>query len=215
MSTPVIERRYFRTIELRSVGQTMSIEGVAVSYNSLSPKGNLPGFREKIAPGAFTRSLNGGRSVSALINHDPNLVLGKTSARNLQLADGATALRFRCDCTSTSYAKDLIENIRAGVISQCSFGFQCEDDDWDADPDDRNSLIRTVRQAKLFDVSCVTSPVYDDTNVDEAAARAFPMGIPGELRSRLNRWGIIVPNLPVSESERRRMEMRLKLALSE
>lgn len=212
MST-TIERRYFRTTELRSVGQTMSIEGIAVSYNSLSPKGNLPGFRERIAPGAFSRSIASGRSVSCLINHDVNLVLGKTSARNLQLADGATGLRFRCDCPSTSYAKDLIENIRAGVINQCSFGFACEDEDWDADPDDRDGLIRTVRQARLYDVSCVTSPVYDGTNVDEAAARSFPMGIPSEMRSRLNKWGILVPNLPVSESERRRMEMQVKLAL--
>lgn len=204
MST--IERRFINAA-VRSVGQTMSIEGIAVNYASLSPKGNLPGFREQIAPGAFAV---GNAPVSLLVDHDSSKVLGKTTAGNLQLNDSDRCLSFRCTPPDTSYARDLIQNVRAGLQNECSFGFICDDEDWDKDPDDRNSAIRTIKRARLLEISCVQFPVYDRTSVNSGpaendganftrdnanlqASRCFPQGM-AELRGKLQARGIVIPD---------------------
>ena len=60
------------------------LDGKAASYNVLSP--DLGGFRERIAPGAFDRSIREAHDVKCLLNHDPSKVLGRTTSRTLQLS---------------------------------------------------------------------------------------------------------------------------------
>lgn len=148
------------TVEVRSDDGENRISGYAAVFNRLSE--NLGGFREKILPNAFDNVLND--DVRALINHQSSLILGRTSADTLQISVDSRGLHYRIDPPDTQYARDLIASIQRGDITQSSFAFQVEDDNWNEDDDGR--LIRTIKSfKKLFDIAPVTYPAYPDTSV--------------------------------------------------
>jgi Escherichia/Staphylococcus phage prohead protease len=177
-----------------------NIVGYAATYRTLSS--DLGGFRERINPGAFDKSLRNGDDVRCLIGHDPNLIVGRTKNGTLRLASDATGLRMACALPNTSYARDLMTSVGRGDLSECSFGFSVDDDDWtdEDDPDDRGARIkvRTLRSVRVLDVSVVAYPAYPGTSVSaepKAMAAAvgrsrsfeqlFPQGVPVEVRSRV------------------------------
>ncbi len=63
MASNQMEKRSFSGVQLRAAAGFI-LEGVAASYNT--PSNPLP-FIEKIAPGAFTRSLREGKDVKCLL----------------------------------------------------------------------------------------------------------------------------------------------------
>lgn len=142
------------------------IEGYALKYDKPSEiLGGFTRFIERIAPGA----LDGAdmSNVVATINHDQNQVLGRSGV-NLNLTLDEIGLKFTIIPTDTSFARDLITNIKAGVINQCSFAFTVAPDDdaqdWVDSTRDGVDYERTIRKIDhLFDVSIVTTPAYPDT----------------------------------------------------
>ena len=137
------------------------ISGYASVFNSRTTL--WEGFDEVVAPGAFTETLKE-NDVRALFNHDWSKVLGRTSAKTLTLKEDDHGLNFEVELPNTSYANDLIESMERGDINQCSFGFYItrEEIDWDGDPD---ATVRTIKEVELFEVSVVSLPAYDDTEV--------------------------------------------------
>ena len=81
-----------------------TIHGFAAVYDTFSE--DLGGYRERIAPCAFADVLNG--DVRALLNHDPNEVLGRTKSGTLRLHDEQRGLRFELDLPDSP----LGENVR-------------------------------------------------------------------------------------------------------
>lgn len=149
------------------------LEGYAALFNTPSGEGNLDGFRERVKPGAFTKSLKNGADVRCLLNHDANYVLGRTKAGTLRCAEDSRGLRFVCDLPDTQTARDIHESIKRGDIDQCSFAFRCISDAWSEvrEKDGSTSLYRDLLEVDLLDVSAVTYPVYEDTSVDARARR--------------------------------------------
>jgi HK97 family phage prohead protease len=169
-----IERRVIPVhLELRTKNVKISsaagtIAGYAVKWNALSE--DLGGFREKVVNGAFTRSLSKNPDVKALINHDPNKIVGRTSNNTLRLAQDHIGLNFECDVIDNSVGRDLIASVRRLDLSQCSFAFTVDKDgeDWSEviDPDTNSRVpLRSIRSANLLDVSVVCSPAYQATSV--------------------------------------------------
>ena len=78
MSADNIERRVATGIQ--ASGRTLT--GYAAVFGAETRVGD---FIEKIKPGAFTRSLESGRDVLALADHDTSAVLGRTSSGTLAL----------------------------------------------------------------------------------------------------------------------------------
>lgn len=156
------ERRLINTqfeTKTNESGQATEIRGYGAVFNQLSE--NLGGFREQIAPGAFDSVLED--DVRGLINHDSNLILGRTSAGTLRLGIDERGLNYEIDLPETSYARDLGVSMARGDISQSSFGFFVEDDDWNEDSDGR--VVRTITKVgQLLDVSPVTYPAYPQTS---------------------------------------------------
>lgn len=156
------ERRLIQTeFETRANddGQPVEIRGYGAVFNELSE--NLGGFREKIAPGAFDGVLSD--DVRGLINHDSNLILGRTAASTLRLSVDERGLRYEIDLPDTSYARDLGVSMQRGDISQSSFGFYVDEDDWTED--DEGRVVRTIKKVRqLLDVSPVTYPAYPQTS---------------------------------------------------
>lgn len=165
---PTLERRSFPVAELRAVeGNEPKIVGHAAVFETLSEE--MWGFREKIAKGAFSDTL--GADVRALWNHDANIVLGRTVAGTLRLAEDDKGLAVEIDPPDTQAARDLLVSIERGDVSQMSFGFFVEKESWEFVKDGPD--IRTIEKVNLFDVSPVTYPAYTDTDVGlrEAAER--------------------------------------------
>jgi uncharacterized protein len=191
---PGHEIRSFRAIDLRAVkgdGGAQYLEGRAASYNVLSSE--MWGWYERIVPGAFSRAVKDGQDVRHLINHDANLILGRTKSGTLQLTEDDKGLSFRTLVPKTSYASDLVVSVDRGDIDECSFAFVAVNTAWIEEPDPENDkevmYVRELRDLDLFDISTVTYPAYPETNTElnSRAARDLPPDAPKALRSRILR----------------------------
>jgi uncharacterized protein len=182
------ERRIgFGRLEVRRAeNEVPKLVGYAAKYDAWSE--DLGGFREKIQPGAFDKALKEEHDVRALMNHDSNLVLGRTKAGTLRLETDDVGLRMEVDLPDTQAARDLSTSVQRGDIDQMSFGFMVGSGGalWDLDADPAERTITEVD--RLLDVSVVTFPAYPQTEValrslDQAKADAVPpppAGIPAE-----------------------------------
>lgn len=163
MTKTEIERRAFAVREFRIDGGgdlPPKISGHAAVFDQLSE--DLGGFRERIAKGAFERTLRDGADVRGLFNHDPNIILGRSTAGTLRLKEDITGLLTEIDPPDTQFARDLMISVRRGDITQMSFGFFTKQDKWDKVD---GGWVRTLLDAELFDVSLVTYPAYPQTDV--------------------------------------------------
>jgi len=157
------ERRVSLDIECRAAGDgSPQIVGYAALFNSLSE--DLGGFREQIAPGAFSTVKTD--DVRALFNHKPDYVLGRNTAGTLNITEDAKGLRVEILPPDTAWATDLMASMKRGDINQMSFGFFTRADTWDSV---NGETIRTLIDVELFDVSVVTFPAYSETTVDVRA----------------------------------------------
>jgi len=159
-SNPNAEVRTFdvQDLELRMDGDKPTVVGYGAVFNSES--NDLGGFREYIAPGAFDGRLED--DVRFLVNHDANLILARTTNGTLRLSVDEKGLRYEADMPNTSTARDLMELLKNGTISQSSFAFTVEEDSWEV-KDGMN--IRTIdKVSQLYDVSSVTYPAYNSAS---------------------------------------------------
>ena len=154
MSTPDIERRG-AAIGVKASGRTLS--GYAATFNDPTAIG---GFTERIAPGAFARSLASGRDVLALLDHRADVLLGRTRSGSLKLSEDAKGLRFELSVPNTQAGRDVIALAERGDLGGMSFGFMATDEAWDGN-------TRELRAVELHEVSIVQSwPAYQSTEVN-------------------------------------------------
>jgi len=162
------ERRAFQLAELRvaNTDGKRRIVGYAAVFDSLSV--DLGGFVERIRPGAFSKTIKTA-DVRALWNHDANYVLGRTKSGTLRLAEDDKGLRIEIDPPDTTWANDLITSIERGDVDQMSFGFRAIRDEWSKED---GQTVRELIEVELFDVSPVTFPAYEATQVSVRTALA-------------------------------------------
>lgn len=143
-----------RTMEVRAAG-SMVLEGYAALFDEET---DLGAFREVIARGAFDDVLED--DVRLLIDHEPP-PLARTKNGTLQLSVDDKGLKYRAELVDTQVARDLYAMVKRGDISQSSFAFTIAEQEWDS-----TAELRTVTKvARLFDVSPVTMPAYEQTSV--------------------------------------------------
>ena len=163
---PVREHRTvpIEDVEWRASGAgqgELIVRGHASVYNRLSL--DLGGFREKIAPGAFTKVLDSNPDVHALWDHDTKLVLARTKNKTLDLREDPVGLHFYAKVADTSYARDLRVLMERGDVDQASFAFTVERDEWVID--DNEEVTRTIHEVgQLFDVTVTAQGAYPQTD---------------------------------------------------
>jgi len=160
----IIEKRTFllTNLEIRKKGDdgpTM-IYGHAAVFDVIGDGG---WFREKIEKGAFATSILSD-DIRGLYNHDPNYVLGRNKSGTLQLSEDDRGLYFEVTPPNTQWARDLMVSVERRDITQGSFGFRTIRDEWEYG-DGQEQDLRTLKEVKLFDVSLVTYPFYEQTDV--------------------------------------------------
>ena len=122
---------------------------------------------ETIEPGAFDGQTT--EDVRALVNHDTTLVLGRTTAGTLELRQDGKGLWGRVKINQADQdAMNLYERVKRGDVSQCSFGFDITEQD--VEYSDSEPTVWRIRKVKLYEVSVVTFPAYEDTSVEARKA---------------------------------------------
>lgn len=168
--SPNAERRFYDApveFEKRDDGVDENvIEGYAAVFNKDSE--DFGGWIERIAPNAFSDVLND--NAVALFNHDMNYVLGRNKV-NVTLSQDDKGLRYKVKLPDTSFAKDLRQLIKDGIIHQSSFAFTVKEQRWTKPSKEGEKHVRTIEKVqRLYDVSPVTTPAYPDASV---GARSF------------------------------------------
>src|SRR5262249_34885730 len=115
------QRMFFGNVGVRSAsGGGVTLYAEPVVYDAWSEL-LFQSFYERMRPGCFADSLASGRDVIATVNHDPSLLLGRTSAGTLKITPTARGLAVEAIAPDTGYARDLATLLKRGDIRGASF----------------------------------------------------------------------------------------------
>lgn len=166
------ERRAFPFhAETRDDGEGFNFSGLASVYDVET---DLGPFRERVAPTAFSKTLKDQADVRLLVNHD-GVPLARTKSGTLELKSSEMGLHAMTPDgkpldRNNPRVQEVVSAMQRGDLDQMSFAFQAVKDEWDDEPADGGTSIRTIREAKLFDVSVVTYPAYEETSAEIRSA---------------------------------------------
>lgn len=189
--------------EDRADGKGKMIRGYAAIFNrdSLPIRDERTGrmWIEQLAPGCFDKALVDQNCV-AVVNHDFNLLLGRTTSRTLRLDQNSVGLRFECDVPDTQLGRDTVTQIKRGDLNGCSFQFSSDPQThvWTELPDGM-PLCTVHNIIRLYDVGPVTFPAYPDTTVSARKDQAAQVEMRDYIRSvKAGRQPVESRNLPTS-----------------
>ena len=173
----VVRNLYGADVEVRAIEvraeENMTITGYASVYGD---EYDLGYFTERVAPGAFEGRLDD--DVRLLINHE-GMPLARTTNGTLELTTDGRGLFYRAQLADTQEGRDLYKLIQRGDITQSSFAFTIDDDEWTAD-----RKLRTIKRVgRLYDVSPVTYPASPTTTVQARAMAAGMLSDEAEQRA--------------------------------
>ena len=174
--------KHRRTMESQLETRTETDAKVIEGYFAVFDKETelWPGAFEQIARGAFDSSMK--RDVRALLNHNDDIVLGRTKAGTLTLrADDAGLWGSIIVNEADTDAMNLYARVQRGDVSQCSFGFNILKESTEYRDD---GLIKwTIEDLELWEVSPVTFPAYEETGISARKAQAT-----AEEKRRTEKW---------------------------
>lgn len=167
--------------EMRAENQEESgaqITGRPIVFNADTDLGY---YTERIAIGALDKTDL--RDVRFLVNHNTDMIPLARSRNNnanstmqMSVDDEGMAIRVNLDIDGNPEAKSLYSAISRGDVSGMSFMFTVDEDSWEGlDSDHPTRTITSI--GKVFEVSAVTFPAYEQTSIkaasrDEALERA-------------------------------------------
>lgn len=152
--------------ELREKENEKTVEGVAIVYDTptlMYESDSGVKFYEKISSHALE-----GTDMSDVIfniNHEGRPV-ARLRNKTLQLFNEKEGLKIKAVLSGTELGRNLYEEIEGGYIDKMSFAFTIRESSYDID-----THTRTITKIKkLYDVSAVNVPAYDETSLN---ARSF------------------------------------------
>ena len=111
-----------------------------------------------------------------LYNHE-GMVFARQSNGTLQLSSNEKGLYVRADLSKTEGARQMYDAIKAGMVTQMSWAFTIDAEDYD-----EKKHLRSIRKVKkVFDVSAVSIPANPKTDI---SARSYWDGVIEEERRR-------------------------------
>lgn len=193
--TKMIERRF--EFQARAIGeegkQELWVEGYAARFNSPTVLFEYDGieYKEQIARDAFTEC----KMDDVIFNYNHSgRVMARTRNKTLQLAVDDNGLFIRARLDGTEEGRSLYNDIQNGYIDRMSFRFQIAQEAYDY----QNHQWTVLRVKRLYDVSAVDIPAYDDTSIE--ARKADAEAVAREHQHKVE-----------TELARRRLELRLRI----
>ena len=166
-------------VETRADRPGKRIAGYAALFGSETTIAGA--FRERIEPGAFKRAIEASQDAVALINHNPDRMLGRVKSGTLELREDERGLSFSINPPDTQDARELVTLMERGDISGASFAFRVAPggERWDYRS---KPPVRTLTDLDLLDVSVVTQPAYPDAS---AALRSLEHNRVAAIREKM------------------------------
>lgn len=143
----------------------MIIEGYASVFDSETLIGDEEwGFYESIDKSAFDGADM--RDVPLKYNHENAVpILARTRNKSLTLTVDDKGLKIRAELLDTQDGIDMYKRIKAGLIDKMSFAFTVADEAVEYKKGDNLPHRKIKRFDRIFDVSVVDTPAYEDTSI--------------------------------------------------
>ncbi len=178
MDKTKIENR-IASVESRSEDDNkMVLEGYAIVFDEETLIGDEEnGFIELIDKDALKEANM--KDVPMKYNHDDShLILARTRNKSLQLSVDEKGLKVRAELLDTESNKDIYKMVQAGLLDKMSFAFTVGSQKIDRSGEIPKRTITGID--RLFDVSIVDLPAYDQTSI--AVSRSLAL-VDTELRA--------------------------------
>ena len=148
----------------------MVVEGYAIVFDEETLIGDEErGFIEVIDKNALTNT--NVKDVPFKYNHnDTTLILARTRNGSLSLEVDEKGLKIRAELIDTTSNRDIYKCIEAGLLDKMSFAFTVKSQSWDKSGKLPKRTITAID--RLFDVSVVDLPAYDQTSI-QASSRSL------------------------------------------
>lgn len=157
--------------ELRANQESRTIEGKAISFETES---NYIGFIEVLHRGCITQETIDKSNIVFTYNHQRDQILArrKNGQGNLDIELREDGVYFSFEVPNTTLGNDVLENIRCGNISQCSFAFTYGTNagSFERSYKDGVKYVDVYEIEELFDLSAVVDPAYEDTYIKARSA---------------------------------------------
>ena len=157
----------FRAVEDEE--QPFVVEGYATTYDDPYTLFEYDGikYQEKIDRDALAGADMG--DVIFLYNHE-GMVFARQSNGTLELSSDDRGLHVRADLSSTEDSRRMYESIKAGLVTQMSWAFTINAEEYD-----ERTHTRTINSVKkVYDVSSVSIPANPNTDI---SARDYWNGV--------------------------------------
>lgn len=167
----------FRAVEDEE--QPFVVEGYATTYDDPYTLFEHDGikYQEKIDRDALAGADMG--DVIFLYNHE-GMVFARQSNGTLELSSDDRGLHVRADLSSTEDSRRMYESIKAGLVTQMSWAFTINAEEYD-----ERTHTRTISSVKkVYDVSAVSIPANPNTDI---SARSFWDGVIAEEQEKRRR----------------------------
>lgn len=136
------------------------VSGYAAIFGEETNIGGM--FTEVIERGAFASAIERKDDVVFLINHE-GLPLARSRSGTLTMREDDRGLFIETDLDpSDPDVRSIVPKMKRGDLDKMSFAFRPTRQSWD---DSGNIPTRTIEEASLYDVSIVTTPAYDGTEI--------------------------------------------------
>jgi HK97 family phage prohead protease len=156
---PDLERRAGQKVDLKDDNGKVKVQGYAAVFNA---RANIAGvFEEVIEPGAFTEAIT--RDDVVFLADHTGMPMARTRSGTLKLSQDDHGLFIETELdTSDPDSQRVVAKMRRGDLDKMSFAFYADVEELDTSG---NLPVRTIKKASLVDVSVVTWPAYDQTEI--------------------------------------------------
>lgn len=192
MSKKQIEKR---NLEMRGVktnadnSNEMVLEGIATVFDTPTVLYEIDGIEYKEIIDRHALDNADFSNCCLKYNHSDNVpIMARTRKGSLKTTIEDEGLHYRANLFNTSTSRDVYELVKSGGLDKCSFAFTIEEAEYDKTTHTR----RILKIDKVFDISIVDVPAYEDTDVSARSLFKLENEKEKELENSLERKRLLI-----------------------
>ena len=166
----------------------LTLEGYGAVFNAETVIDSWEGqFTERIAPGAFKRTL-GIRTPVLQFDHGQHPLIGSLPIGTIRsIREDSHGLKVRARLADNWLVEPVRDAIRDGAITGMSFRFRVLGEKWEESTERGGLPTRTITEVELFEVGPVVFPAYEQTSVGVRSREALSALEDPEVRAEIAR----------------------------